>query len=466
MKTLNTKSITTILLLAITVGSICKADELPLQLKGKTLTVYPIVLAKPDKPITKDARKFGERIAEVVGYQLEQYGLLPGMSTAYPETISEDDSLAKVEQNVLTFVKGESTGTDYALFAFFRVGPSKRGPAVSRICVVLADTAGQKIWSRDIADIPEGRMSSPLGACMMLAGKIRSTSDLEEPDPDNIPYGPMARLMDQRNGIPPKPERDAMEQRFEAAYESFSDTTLSIYPFRIWKTEDGSTEGAKALAEKLNEADLFKASAVSTDTHLVATRDPDQPSQMKILWDTARDFRSYLREHPASTDYALLVDITIPTHHVHIILCEGSGEWMTASLMNSHHPEFEEVNPKTLEDCVELAFRRLTTTVQEQKEQMELAKAVSSYKPDPRHTGRYTGKEDRALNYIELKPNGSFHIKDDGQEMKGTFAVVEGNRLVLTFAGRGSHPMGTFKNGKLITLDGEELTRTGEAQTK
>jgi hypothetical protein len=39
---------------------------------------------------------------------------------------------------------------------------------------------------------------------------------------------------------------------------------------------------------------------------------------------------------------------------------------MTASLMNSHHPEFKEIDPQTLEDCVELAFRRLKVTVVEE----------------------------------------------------------------------------------------------------
>lgn len=437
--------------LATLTGLTCKADEPQLRLHGKTLTVYPIVLAKPDRPIDKDAQKSGERIAEIVGYQLEQYGLLPGVSALYPDTIVEDDSLTEVEQKFQTFVKGKTAGKDYALFALLGVKPSRRGPAVARICAILTDTKGRNVWSKEITELPEGRMSSPLGACMMLAGEIRSASDLQEPDPDNVPYGPMARLMDQRNGLPPKPERDAMEKRFEATYKSFSEATLSIYPFRIWETEEGSVEGAEALAKKLNEAGQFKASVASTDTQLVATRDPDQPSQMKILWDTARDFRSYLKEHPADTDYALLVDVTIPTHHLHIVLCKGSGEWMTASLMNSHHPEFQKVDPKTMDDCVELAFLRLKATIQKQKEQEGLAKKIAAYKPDPRHTGKYIDKN----GYLELKPDGSFLAEGDGHKMKGTFAVVDGNRLVLTFPGRGSHPVGKLEGDKLIHDDGD-----------
>ncbi len=460
MKTRSIKWISAIALLAMTTGLVCKADEPKLQLGGRTLTVYPIVLARPDKAIDEKTQKFGERVAEVVGLTLEQHGMLPGVSAEYPETIVEDDGLAEVEQKFQTFVEGEAIETDYALFAFFGVKPSKRGPAVARICVALADATGRIVWSKDITEIPEGRMGSPLGACVLLSDEIRSVSDLKEGDT----YGPMARLMDQRNGLPPKPERDAMKKRFEAAYDSFSEASLSVYPFRIWETEEGSVEGAKALAGKLTQARLFRASAVDTDTRLVATRDPDQPSQMKIMWDTARDFRNYLREHPADADYALLVDATIPTHHVHLVLCEGSGEWVTASLMNSHHPEFQEVDPKTLEDCVELAFRRLTATVQEQKEREELAKEVAAYKPDPRHTGKYADQNNSA-NYIELKPDGSFHVHQDGREMEGTFAVVKGNSVVLTFPGRGSRPVGRIEGNKLLQDDGDVWVKIEDTES-
>lgn len=366
MKALNTKCIATAMTLALLAGLTCQAEEPQLQLNGKSLTIYPIVLARPNAAIDEKTQKFGERIAEAVGLTLEQHGMWPGVSSKYPATIvPDDDALAVVEKKLQTFLKNDAIETDYALFAFFGVKPSERGPAVARICAVLTDASGGTAWSKDITEIPEGEMSSPMGALMLLTGEIRSVSDLKEPDPDHVPYGPMARLMDQRNGLPPEPERDAMDKRFEAAQDSFSKSTLAIYPFRIWGTEEGSVEGAELLAGKLTEAGLFHASAVDTDTLLVATRDPDQPSQMKILWDTARDFRGYLREHPAETDYALLVDVTVPTHHVHIVLCEGSGEWVATSLMNSHHPEFQEIDPKTLEDCTELAFRRLKAIMQD-----------------------------------------------------------------------------------------------------
>jgi hypothetical protein len=363
MKTRNPKWIAVAALIAATAGSICNAEEPQLNLQGKSITVYPVVLGRSDKPDDADTIKFGVRVAEVVGLGLEQHGMHPEISDETPEAIASEDSLIQMEQKLQAFVTENKPDTDYTLFTRFLIKPAGRGPAVARICAAITDAAGQVLWSKEITELPEGRGSSPLGACMLLGNAVRSASDLEEPDPENAPYGPIAQLMDQRNGLSPKPERDAMARRFEAAQASFATSTLSVYPFRIWETEAGSVEGGEALVAKLTAAGLFLASATEEDTRLVATRDPDQPSQMKIMWDTARDFRAYLREHPADTNYALLVDVTVPVHHVHLVLCEGSGEWVTASLMNSHHPEFKELDPETLEDAITLAFQRLKMIV-------------------------------------------------------------------------------------------------------
>ena len=170
MKTRSTKQIAIVAIIATLSGLTCLAEEPQLQLRGKSLTVYPIVLARPDTANDEKIQKFGERVAEVVGLTLEQHGMLPAVSAEYPETIVPDDALAEVERKFQTFEEGEAIETDYALFAFFGVKPSKRGPAVARICVALADATGRIVWSKDITEIPGGRMGSPLGASVLLPG--------------------------------------------------------------------------------------------------------------------------------------------------------------------------------------------------------------------------------------------------------------------------------------------------------
>ena len=155
MKVFNTTYIATAMILTMLLGFTCQAEEPPLQLNGKSLTVYPIVLARPDTAIDEETQKFGERIAEVVGLTLEQHGMLPGVSANYPETIVPDDALGEVEKKFQTFVEGEAIETDYALFAFFGVKPSGRGPAVVRICAALTDVSGRIAWSKLLARVFE-----------------------------------------------------------------------------------------------------------------------------------------------------------------------------------------------------------------------------------------------------------------------------------------------------------------------
>lgn len=161
---------------------------------------------------------------------------------------------------------------------------------------------------------------------MKLAEMVDSASDIKEPDWENRKQGPFARRMQEQSGLPSPEEYEAIDKRFESARGSFKDATLTIYPFRIWEQEEGSTQGAKVLARKLNDAGVFKSATVSeTDTGLVAKRDPENPGQPNVIAASARDFQKYLQEHPPPTDYALLVDVTIPTHHVHFVLCDKTG---------------------------------------------------------------------------------------------------------------------------------------------
>jgi hypothetical protein len=83
---------------------------------------------------------------------------------------------------------------------------------------------------------------------------------------------------------------------------------------------------------------------------------------------------------------------------------------------------------------------------------------ISSYKPDPRHIGRYVDPNTPS-NYIDLKPDGSIVIEEDGNTIQGTYAVVQDNVVIFTMPGRGKNPIGELDEGKLITLDGEVWTK-------
>jgi hypothetical protein len=348
-------------ILTATLGALlclaCRAEP-ELQLYGKSLMVYPILMGKEGIPDDPGTQKFGVLIGQHAAMLLEEYGVRPDIATEHPVSVKKEDSLADMVQKFQAFLTERKPTSDYSFFARFHAGPSKHGPVITRICAMLADSGGQIVWSEEQTEFPEE--FTPMHGLMKLAEMVDSVSDLKEPDWKNRKQGPFARRMQQQSGLPSPEEYDAMDKRLEAARSSFKDATLTIYPFRIWEQKDGSAAGAEVLAEKLNEAGVFKSAVVAEeDTHLVAKRDPDNPGQPNIIAASARDFRAYLEKHPPATDYALLVDVTVPTHHVHFILCDKTGGWLHFNIANSHHADFKRIQPATVEDCAELAFGRM-----------------------------------------------------------------------------------------------------------
>jgi hypothetical protein len=361
MNAITTKYLTIVMAIGtVVLGFDGNADELDpkLQLYGKSILVYPILMGKEGAPDTDETRKFGVKVGEMVAVLFEQYGMQPELSAEHPESIADHDSLAVMEGKFQTFLEGKKAGTDYRLFARFRVGRSKHGPIITRICAVLVDAGGQTVWSEEQTEFPEE--FHPLAACVGLVNTVQSISDLKEPDEASRKPGSFARRMQKQAGLPAPEEYEAMKERFKMARGAFKEASLTIYPFRIWKQKEGSRKGAEILARKLNEASVFNSTIVAEDdTHLVAKRDPDHPGQPNIIAASARDFQRYLKEHPPATDYALLVDVSVPVHHVHFVLCDKTGGWLHLNISNSHHPDFRRIKPGTVEDCAELVFGRM-----------------------------------------------------------------------------------------------------------
>ncbi len=334
------------------------ATEPKLPLYGKSVMVYPILMGKEGIPDDQGTQNFGVLIGQHAAMLLEEYGARPDISTEHPASITAEDGLADMRKKVQAFLAERKSSADYSLFARFHAGPSKHGPVITRIRAMLADSAGRIIWSEEQTEFPEE--FTPMHGLLRLAEMVDSVSDLKEPDWNNRKQGPFARRMQARAGLPSPEEYEAMDNRFEAARRSFKNAALIIYPFRVWGREEGSSAGAEALANKLDEVGVFKSAIVAeADTRLVAKRDPENPGQPNIIADSARDFRSYLKEHPPAADYALLVDVTVPTRHVHFILCDKTGEWLHFNIANSHHHDFKAIKPATVEDCAELVFGRV-----------------------------------------------------------------------------------------------------------
>ena len=63
---------------------------------------------------------------------------------------------------------------------------------------------------------------------------------------------------------------------------------------------------------------------------------------------------------PCWADYGLrdATDGAQRAHHVHIILCNRAGDWVLVDFQNSHHADFQGIDPKTVDDCNQLVVLR------------------------------------------------------------------------------------------------------------
>jgi hypothetical protein len=135
-----------------------------------------------------------------------------------------------------------------------------------------------------------------------------------------------------------------------------------VYPIHLWEGFDES--GAVQLAKMLSEQGICQAEPSNADIKL---KIKGNSNEQKVLWDTAREFRDFIRKNPPATQYAMLADYGLGStsdgkqeaSHVHLILCDKSGDWVLVDFQNSHHPDFQRITPKSIEDCNRLAVERL-----------------------------------------------------------------------------------------------------------
>lgn len=92
------------------------------------------------------------------------------------------------------------------------------------------------------------------------------------------------------------------------------------------------------------------------------SRNRNHSNQQKVLWDTARAFRDFVRKNPPATDYVAFADYGLSdtqVHHVHLIVCDRAGDWVLIEMQNSHHPDFQRIDPKSAAECSRLVVARL-----------------------------------------------------------------------------------------------------------
>ena len=346
-------------MLVLPLAGVLRGEDATPKTRIKSVTVYrpailPSELAPPSIP---------ERLAEVVGTLLERAGMEQIELSKEPFSPPQTDDPAKLADAFGQFVGKQSLKTEYALYAQI-LAPDHKIKEIRTIVVdktgkvIFSDKADKETYAKEKIEPPD----EPLTACLFIVNRLNKVWDLADPERENAPQGKMAELMNKRSALPPDKEIADMKKRLEVLKEKISTSKITVYPIHLW---DGSDEsGAAQLAKLISESGICQAEPSDIDTKIKIKGDPNE---QKILWDTARAFRDFVRKNPPATQYALLADYGLsPTsdgkleaHAVHLILCDKSGDWVLVDFQNSHHEDFQSIAPKSLEDCNRLALKRL-----------------------------------------------------------------------------------------------------------
>jgi hypothetical protein len=340
-------------------------EQPPDEPRQKSVTVYPVLIT----PATSIGEEFPRRLAEVLGLCLERAGMdqieISDTSFAPPET----DDVSQLAAAFAEFVDNDSLKTEYAVFGQV-FGTPKTGP--KQIRTVVVDKTGQVVFAEQAGEAEFSRSrirpKDPMTCTLFVAGRLGQVWELADPLRANAPAGKMAERLRMRSGAPTDEEMAEVKQRYNALKGKFANSQVTVYPIHLWPGSD--KQSAAKLVAMLSEQGICQAEAADTDPKLAVKGDPNQ---QKILWDTARSFRDFLRKNPPATPYALLADYGLSTtpdekrsaSHVHVILCERDGDWVLVDYQNSHHDDFQRIAPKTADDCNTLAAVRLKNLLSE-----------------------------------------------------------------------------------------------------
>jgi hypothetical protein len=316
-----------------------------------SLTILPVRLA--GKP--------WDRVTEVVGVLLEQQGLRNIELGKTPFTPA-DTNLESLAAAVGEFVKTNPITTSYALYAEYN-GNHQTG--LNELRAVVVDQTGAVAWTDRLTMQDEALKKigerDPMTMSVLLVERLGPQLGLNEATAKAAKPGKLAAILDQRSGLPPQAERDALPERQKAMKQALPGATLLVYPARIGGNT-ASVPSATNVVWLVNQSGLCKA--VQAEQTIVLKASQADPNELKTLWGLAREFRDYVRAHPPAADYALYADYVFNPQNseqgfVHFIVCDRKGEWVIVDMQNSHHPDYQSIGIISRARCDQLLVKRL-----------------------------------------------------------------------------------------------------------
>jgi len=329
-----------------------KIERMTAQGPDASLTVLPVVLM---------AQPF-DRASEVVALLLEKQGLKTLELGATAFVPGEGTSMEKLPEAFANFVRQNPPTTEYVLYAEFN---GNRQSGLNDLRAIVADQTGAILWTdhqtASDAAFRKAEAREPMTMAMLLVERLSPQLGLNTDTAKAARPGKFARLMEERSGLPPQAERDALPARQQAMIAASQNATVVVIP--VVAPDRSENEVAARIAKSIGDARLFKSASNPTDP--VALQSPrSDPNEMKMLWDLARSLREHVKKNPPPADYVLCADYrfnaqTWERGYVHFVVCDRQGEWMIVDLQNSHQPDYQSIKPTSKERCEELLLKRL-----------------------------------------------------------------------------------------------------------
>lgn len=336
------------------------------QLKEKSATVFPVLIVTPAGPSPVDLR---QRIAEVVGMLLERAGLDDVRLAKSAFTAPDGASVEKIAAAFGRFVVEQKIETPYALYGELLGEP---GRGVDAVRTIVVDRQGNVAFAEEmgreaIAKLGPNVPNDPLECCVFMVNRLRAPWDLADPLRKDAPRGKIQEDWRQKSGLPDDDEIKAMGGRAGRLRQQLAESRLVVLGVRAGGKAD--EKAASLLAEELAPVG-FKSVVAAEAGPMLDLK--GSPNEQEVLWRAARQVRTWVQQHKPQSEYVLVADFAIgrtaketKVAAVHWIVCDRQGDWVLVDYQNSHHADFQQVAPKSVEDCVRLVEIRLKKRLQE-----------------------------------------------------------------------------------------------------
>ncbi len=337
------------------------------KLAEKSVTVFPVAIT-PNKGFDPDFRR---RIGEVVGMLLERADMKEVQLAETEFLPKEGEKLEQVADAFGRFVATQKVETPYALFAEIQ-GTPKTGPQAIRTIVVNAVgdvVLAEEIQKNAFAETGPTVPKDPMSCCVFIANRLREPWGLADPLRKDAPEGKVQENWRKRSGIPADEEIAAIKERAVKLQQGSAGSSLQICPVYAFRKPD--QDSTAKLAAMLADAGFASVQAAENGPDLNV---PGSPNEQEVLWRTARKARAYFQEHAPSGEYVLVADFGIGRTEekvkvgaVHWLILDRRGDWVIVDYQNSHHDDFQRIDPDSVEDCLELVKVRLKKRLAEAK---------------------------------------------------------------------------------------------------